>query len=615
MAPSKANVFFKLFCEAKYDNKDKKSSLFFKLISNEEISCPFYLCFTCLAYLTNARSDGVQYQRTGSFFKFQLLENKKEWEFSIYNISYQFSSITDSPQSPFVDLNNTIIDNIELIFSSDYLPNSEETVSLENKEKEYRFPVVPQINYSTSIYGATIRNGFNIQSTNADKANIILRSTIKNFDPMIDEKGIQVICRLDESITGYKIESEKKKITITSEDNCHEFYAFLTLGQIWHFNRGKMPCFVVKDSAKYCWRGLLIDTVRRFYSIDELKKLIRFLSLLKFNKLQLHLSDDEGWRIESHRYPQLNQYGSYRGYTLRIKPQFLSASHKDYGGFYTKQEISELIDYAREFYIDILPEFSLLAHSHAILQSLPKLIEKNDRSDYISVQGYTQNTLNPGLVSTWEFIENIIHEYHSIFPFCYMHVGFDERPEGTWEESPACRELMTRKNLTTTNDVQTYFANKLTDILRHHNKKTAFWEEAAKGDIHDKSSLMFSWSSEDVTAKLIEKGYRVVASPAQSFYFDIREEKNFDSPGLHWVDSLNIDKVYLSKVIDHPNILGVQGALWGETLSSESSVYKMLFPRLFALSEVAWTRDGRKDLTQFKKHVDYLMEDRLSFYN
>lgn len=616
MDHSKANLYFKLFCDAKYDHRNAISSLEFELVCNQKIFSPFYLCFTCLAYFTGARTEKIQYEKIGSFFRIELSKNRKEWKFSIHDISYQFSSITDSPQNPFVDINERIIDNVEVIFSSDYVPEVEENLYLEAKITENYFPVFPQVNNISNVHGnIDLHYGFNIKNINANKANFILRSTLKNFESMLDDEGIQVDCRLDETVKGYEIDHNRQKIIIKSEDECHELYAFLTLGQIWHHSKKKPPYFLIRDRAEYQWRGLLIDTVRRFYTIPELKKLILFLALLKLNKLQLHLSNDEGWRMENSSYPQLNRYGSYSGYKLKIKPHFLSASHEISGGFYTKEEIYNLINYAKRFYIDIVPEFNLLAHAHAILQSLPQLIEKEDHSSYISVQGYTQNTLNPALSSTWEFIDNIIHEYNDIFPFCYFHVGFDERPEGSWKASPACQELMRNNNLKTMGDLQTYAANKVADILKRYGKKTAFWEEAAKGDLNDRSTLIFSWSNEEITEELVEKGYQIVASPAQSFYFDIREKNRFDSPGLHWVDSLSIDKVYLAEVVCHPNVMGIQCALWGETLTSQYSVYKMLFPRLLAFSEVAWTRNNRRNLAQFKKHVDCFMEGELSFFN
>ncbi|MGY0398816.1 MAG: beta-N-acetylhexosaminidase [Ostreibacterium sp.] len=611
MDQSKDKLSFKLFCNAKHSNN--KSSLNFKLIANRTLTHSAYLCFTCLADFSNAKFSDAQYERVGSFFKIALVKDRHEWCFSFDGSAYEFRNITDAPQNAFVDLGSKIASDLALMFSSDYRQLDEEAIPTDKQTVEHYLPIFPQVNkvitYSASTH---IVHGFAIESINATKANKVLSETINLFSGMLNPKGFKVVCILNNAIAGYKLTLDNQQITIVSQTLCDEFYALITLGQLWHFSNKQLQHVVIEDKAKHQWRGLAIDTVRRFYSIDELKQLINYLALFKFNRLQLHLSDDEGWRIESTCYPQLNEFASYRGYYLRIKPQF-GTSYEKSGGFYTKVQMADLIAYASNYYIEIMPEFDFPAHCHAVLKSLPQLIEATDTSQYTSVQGYQQNTLNPGLAFTWEFLEKIIKEYSELFTFDYMHMGFDERPVGSWEHSPACKALMLKHNINNTTDLQTYSANRLLFILQQYGKKTAFWEEATKGKINNKESLIFSWSNEEMTEKIAHQGYQVIASPAQFFYFDIREKKDFHSPGLHWVDSLRLEKVYCSQIINHENIVGIQGALWGEALTTKETVYNRLFPRIVALSEVAWTEDNRKDVTQFVNNVERLMTGNLLF--
>ena len=249
-----------------------------------------------------------------------------------------------------------------------------------------------------------------------------------------------------------------------------------------------------------------------------------------------------------------------------------------------------------------MPEFDFPAHSHALLKALPELAEPEDRSKYISIQEYSDNTLNPGLSSTWEFLENIIKEIAEVFDYEYVHLGFDEIPKDVWANSPACKILKEEEGICTNNELRSYFANRLIDILNKNGKKPAFWEEASSGKLKE-NSLLISWQSEEVTLKIAEKNHKVIASPAQYCYLDIRQKKSFLTPGAHWVDNLSLEKSYSFSPAKHKNIIGIQAALWGEMMYEKSRVREMLFPRLIALAEVAWCNNERKNFELFKKNL------------
>jgi hexosaminidase len=587
-----------------------KSSLVGEMIFSKPPPKNMYLCFTCVGDLYNGNINGATYTQDGSFYKLKAnytIDTK--WVFSFTDLTYSFRNKSSYPQGIFLDYDGKYISINASVFS-DYIEQEIENTSYtyENvKDYLYTFPQVNNVyNKSEKI---TFKNGFNINNTNLQKVDKILQKTISCHNFIDNKNGTKVEFLIDKTIKGYLLDIEKDKIKITSKDLSQQFYAIITLGNLWHFGNKTINIMSIKDYPKYEWRGILIDTARVFYSINELKKLLVYFAFFKINILHLHLSDDEAWRLESSSYPDLHKKASFRGYNLDISPQ-TGSSFQKYGGFYTKKDIQDLISYAKTLHIEIMAEFNVLSHANALLKSMPELIDQNDTSKYVSVQGYKQNTLNPALEFTWEFIENIIKEYSSDFSFEYIHIGFDEIPEGSWLGSPKCKAYMKKHNIKNTNDLQVYFANKLVALLKKYNKKTAFYEDVMKEKELDKESLIFIWTQDKQNCEsILNKGYNIIAMPASHCYFDIRESQTFSSNGLYWIDSVSLETAYNLNPKYHKNIKGVEAALWGETLQNKDDVYKMLFPRIVAFSEASWTCNDRKDFKQFGDNLKNTFND------
>ncbi len=604
---------FTLTCKAVH--KTNSTHLEFVLSSNKKIPSGSFLCFTCLGDFRHLSTANINYERVGSFFK--VWPKKKfnnEWKFSFDNLKYEFRNFTDAPFGVFLDFGNGNYINIQTSFISDYIQQEINENIPRYKEVQDYLNTFPQVNKITS-HGmhAEFIFGFHTENISAKRVDQLFANVLKT-ESMLNDKGVHVGLIRDNNINGYVLNIFEDKIIIISTNETFEFYAFVTLAQLWNFSNKVIDLMTIEDAPAFNWRGLTLDVVRQFYSIDEIKEILEHLALFKINILHLVLSNDEAWRLECDSYPVLHEIGAYRGYGLRIKPQFSTGFEKT-GGYYKKEEIKELIKYAKYLQIDIMPEIDIPAHAHTILKCLPELVESEDKSIYISVQGYNDNTLNPAILFTWVFIENIIKEYSQIFDFNYFHMGFDERPYGSWENSPLCKKFMQKHHIKNTDALQTYCANKIIKLLTKYGKKAAFWEEAASDGNLDKDSLLFSWQTEEVAVEMANKGYEVIATPAQYCYFDIRDNNTFESPGLHWFDVITINKTYSFKIATHKNIKGIHGALFSETLNDKKRVYEMLFPRLIALSELAWTNDNRKNLHQFKNNLNKHLKNKFKKEN
>ena len=577
-----------------------KSSLIGEMVFSKPPPANMYLCFTCIGDLYNGTINGATYEHDGSFYKLKAdYTIDKKWVFSFDDLTYSFRNKSSFPQGTFLDYDGQHI-KIEVDVSTDYIESEIENISYSYKDVKDYLCTFPQVNnVHNKNEKITFKNGFNIDNANLQQADKVLQKTISCYNFINNKNGIEVEFSIDETIQGYALDIGKNKIKITSENLAQQFYGIITLGGLWHFGDKAINIMLIEDYPKYEWRGVLIDTARVFYSIDELKDLLDNFAFLKINILHLHLSDDEAWRLESSSYPQLHKKASLRGYTLDINPQ-MGTSFNEHGGFYTKKDIQDLISYAKMLHIDIMAEFNLLSHASALLKAMPELIDKNDTSEYISVQGYKNNALNPALEFTWEFVENIIKEYSSDFAFEYIHIGFDEVPKGSWLGSLKCKEYMEKHNIKNTDDLQVYFANKLVALLKKYNKKTAFYEDIIKDKELNKESLIFTWTEDEKHCEsILERGHNIIAMPGTHCYFDIRESRTFNSNGLYWIDNVSLESAYNLNPKEHKNVKGVEAALWGETVQNKDDVYEMLFPRIIAFSEASWANNDRKDFKQF----------------
>ena len=434
---------------------------------------------------------------------------------------------------------------------------------------------------------------------------------IKNTSQFTDKLGI--IFSIDNGFPIYFIENNyeedeysldisKDKIQILHKNYGGKLYGLITLIQLIDFYKNKLPIGKIDDKPKYSWRGMHLDCARQFYTTDEIKRILDYMALFKINRFHWHLTDNEAWRIELKCYPNLTRSGSYRGYDMAIPP-FYGSGYEKYGGFYSHRDIKNLISYAKNLNIEVMPEIDLPAHSWALLQVMPEL--RDEKTNIISedVGSYKNNTIDPSLEETKKFLNSMLDEICEIFSFNVIHVGLDERPENSWEGSQSIKEFMNKNNIKSQAEYQDYYMNYLIDIIKSKNKRTAAWNEAAitphidhgvggsAGNL-DKSCLIFSWEHSDVAKETTSKKFETILCPGQKTYFDMAYNNSTNERGICWAATIEVKDIFnwdpANNIENKSYIKGIQGQLWSETITEKKFIDKMINPRLATLSEIAW---------------------------
>ncbi|WP_375752643.1 beta-N-acetylhexosaminidase [Vibrio sp. HN007] len=397
-------------------------------------------------------------------------------------------------------------------------------------------------------------------------------------------------------------------------------------------SHGHLPCITVEDQPRYHYRGMMLDCARHFHSVANIKRLINQLAYYKYNVFHWHLTDDEGWRIEIDAYPELTEIGAWRGPESSLKNSGLEAQYTHlsevYGGYYTKTEIREIIEFADERGITVIPEIDIPGHCRAAIKSLPDLlVDPTDKSDYQSVQGYRDNILDPSLPGTYQFIDTVLEEICELFPSAYIHIGGDEVPAGAWEGSEGCTQLMNRLDDYEPKELQGHILRHAEDKLKSLGKRMLGWEEAHHGEKVSTETVIYSWLSEEAAIKCAGKGFDVVLQPAQYLYFDMAQSQAPDEHGTDWANPISLEKAYsyepLSEVssIDaiHSKVLGIQCAIWCEFIPDNAHLEYMLYPRLLASAEAAWTdsenRNWEEFLSRLKGHLPHLDTLKINYRN
>lgn len=431
---------------------------------------------------------------------------------------------------------------------------------------------------------------------------------------------------------GYILKVTPQHIVISSHTEAGFFYAIQSLRQllppaIFSNKRSnnviwKIPALTIQDYPRFGYRGLLLDSARHFIPVDQVKRLIDLMALHKLNRLQWHLTDDEGWRVEIKKYPALTSIGAWRGFNLPIPPSFGSGA-KPYGGYYTQAQIRDIVNYAKERQITIIPEIDMPGHARALLMSLPKLlVDPKDKSQYSSAQHYHDNVLSPCLENTFTMINNVMTEIAALFPGNTIHTGADEIPVGAWMGSPACQQLMKSLGLKTQDDLQHYFLTRVEKIVQSKHKKMAVWNDAIQKENLDHSTQIYSWTDEKAAFNAAKQGYPVILTNKYYLYFDLAYNPEPAETGLYWAGFVDTFQAYSYQPINpswpsniSQQILGVQGALWSEMIPSQEKLDYVAFPKVLALAEVAWSPKNRRNWIDFSERVGRYHFPRLDNYD
>lgn len=404
---------------------------------------------------------------------------------------------------------------------------------------------------------------------------------------------------------GYDLEVNDKGIKIISKTDVGCFYAKNTIRQL--YANGELPYVKIVDKPRFSHRGIMLDVSRHFFTKEEIKSILDIMSFYKLNTFHWHLTDDGGWRIEIDSYPKLTEQASYRTawewkQWWREGGKFVSAEEeKKFGGFYTKNDIKEIIDYASKRNIAIIPEIEFPGHSREVFAAYPELC--------CSKKPYVQNTFCVGNDLTYVFMEKVLNEIMDLFPSPYIHIGGDETNTYYWESCPLCKSLMKKEGFDNVHSLHKYIIGRAENIINKRGRRMIGWDEIANDNL-DKSSVIMSWRGEQAGLKAAEKGYDVILSPLHYLYLDYFQASPSKEPLAH--DGYTpIKKVFTynplpdsldSEVSSH--ILGVQGNLWTEWISNKKHLEYMLFPRALAVAELGWSYGNMRSWEDFRDCVD-----------
>jgi hexosaminidase len=436
----------------------------------------------------------------------------------------------------------------------------------------------------------------------------------KNFIEFIADKTIV-------NKEGYVLDVNTSRIVISASTPAGAFRALETLRQLApvsiEFKKKSssisIPNVLIKDFPVYSYRGMHLDVSRHFFAFGYLKKFVDRLALYKFNKLHLHLTDDQGWRIEIKKYPLLTQKGAWRRFNdqdslcinmarennnpdMELDPHFIKTIHgeKIYGGFYTQEEMRELVRYAAERHIDIIPEVDMPGHMDAAIQQYPFL----SCSEGGWKGGPFTVPICPCKEAVIEFAENVFKEIFDIFPYEYVHLGADEVNKDSWAKFSGCKNLMKKENIKTVEELQSYFVHRMEKFFNAHGKKLIGWDEILEGGISPTANVMYwrSWMPK-APVEAAKNGNNVIMTPGEPLYFD-------NPP-----DQYSLSKVYFFNPVPKglnpnqaKNIIGAQANIWTERIPTEARLEYMTLPRMLALPEVLWTHK-QSDFEGFEKRV------------
>lgn len=428
-------------------------------------------------------------------------------------------------------------------------------------------------------------------------------------DPSYDYLGME----------GYELEVKKDGIFVHAKTDIGIFYAKNTLKQL--FQNGEIPFVKIKDKPIFSHRGIMLDVSRHFFSKEEIKNILDIMSYYKLNAFHWHLTDDGGWRIEIDSYPKLTEQASYRTawewkQWWREGGEFVSeSSEKKYGGYYTKDDIREIVKYASERNITVIPEIEFPGHSREVFAAYPELCCSNEP--------YKQNTFCVGNENTYVFMEKVLNEVMDLFPSEFIHIGGDETSTKYWKTCISCKRLMKKEGFDDVNSLHKYIVGKAEDIIMKRGKRMIGWDEIANDDL-EKSSVIMSWRGEKAGLKAAENGYDVILSPLHYLYLDYFQASPSKEPLAH--DGYTpLKKVFtynpLPDSIDNvvsSHILGVQGNLWTEWVSDKKHLEYMLLPRALAVAELGWSYGNMRSWPDFRdcvdEHVSKLREKGINSY-
>jgi len=458
--------------------------------------------------------------------------------------------------------------------------------------------------------------GFKLKKAKTAQSNFIQLVTVQTLVP--GKEG------------AYEMTVSPKSIIIRGQTASGTFYGMQTLIQLLPTEQLKtfhptyyIPCVQINDLPRFAYRGMHLDVGRHFFPVSFVKKYIDYLALHKFNTFHWHLTEDQGWRIQIKKYPNLTKVGAWRNGTIIGRFPGKGNDGKRYGGYYTQAEIKEVVKYAAARFIEVIPEIEMPGHSSAAIASYPQLscfpnestkhppqCASHGDSTGKQVQqtwGVFNDVFCAGKENTFKFLQDVIDEIAPLFPSKYIHVGGDECPKENWKRCPLCQQRMKENNLKNEHELQSYFIQRMEKYINSKGKTLIGWDEILEGGLAQNAVVM-SWRGEQGGTEAARQQHNVIMTPDQWVYLNYSQTRNEDSITIGGY--LPLEKVYNYEPVPREltaeqskYVLGAQGNLWTEYIGNETIAQYMLFPRMSALSEVLWTPKEKRNYKDFEKRL------------
>jgi len=460
--------------------------------------------------------------------------------------------------------------------------------------------------------------GFTLKKVKAAITNYIQLSTIQSLLPA--KEG------------AYILNVSPKYISIQGQTASGTFYGMQTLIQLLPAKKQNtshpvlnINSIQITDAPRFAYRGLHLDAGRHFYPVSFIKKYIDYIALHKMNYFHWHLTEDQGWRIEIKKYPKLTSIGAWRNGTIIGRYPGTGNDRIKYGGFFTQEQIKEIVAYAQARYITVIPEIEMPGHSSAAIAAYPELscFPNEPSIRYFSKQcvwsgdssgkqvqqtwGVFNDVFCAGQEKTFDFIENVLDEVLALFPSKYVHVGGDECPKENWKRCPYCQKRIKDNNLKDEHELQSYFVQRIEKYLNSKGKTLIGWDEILEGGLAPNAVVM-SWRGVQGGIDAAKQNHDVIMTPGNPVYFDHSQSKKEDSITIGGYNP--IEKVYAFEPVpkdlnneQSKHILGAQANVWTEYINNTKKIEYMIFPRMAALSEVLWSAEEKKNWKDFEKRL------------
>ena len=426
----------------------------------------------------------------------------------------------------------------------------------------------------------------------------------------------------------YRLSVTPKRINIAASTPAGFFYAFQTLKQLMPRNvmagvpdvsveEWRVPCVFIVDEPRFSWRGFMLDEGRHFYGKEEIKKIIDVMAAYKMNRFHWHLTEDQGWRIEIKKYPKLTEVGAWRDSKVLgwgdVKPDGIR-----YGGYYTRKDVKEIVEYAKERFIEIVPEVDIPGHSQAAVASYPEFLacDPENKHDVWLWQGVSADVINVANPQAVQFAKDVIDELTELFPFGYIHLGGDECPTSKWERNADCQALLKEIGSTNYRDLQIHFYKQLKDHIAQKpadkQRRLIFWNEVLHGNtdsLGDDITIMAWIGADNAALDAAKRGMTTILSPQIPYYINRRQSKLESEPRSQGHGDETVERVYSYKPMNNvsedlqPKYMGVQANFWTEWVEEPSVVQYLMFPRLAAVAEAGWTPAEKRDYKEFLKRI------------